>query len=339
MADKVVIWDHGEAEVQLLGGMLGPVRFRLEDGRVVQPLAVAPWCNDACAEHDALPGLTKRLRGEWPCVPFGAPQSPKGLPEEWRTDSLNPVGSEYHGFSSNHPWRVASEEVGAITIASDYPEDHPVRKLTRSIAGSPDKPSLTISLTIEARRAVEVPIALHPVFRLPATPGSALLELGTYDFGRVYPLPVEPGRNLLVPDAAFISIRQIPARPGHVGLDRLPLEFDIEEVVQICGVSGRATLTNAEEGYRAHLGFDPEIFPSLILWISNRGRMSYPWNGRFVALGIEPARSAFDLGPEISSNSGNPIARAGYPTTLALHPGTEFTTSYTIGVESAEDFR
>lgn len=334
MTDRIIKWDKGEAEIQLLGGMLAPVRFILEDRRIVQPFAVAPWADDSSPRHAELPGLMKRLRGEWPCVPFGAPNTPEGIPEGWRPDEANPVDSEYHGYCSNYEWRVEDECEGAIAISISYPQDHPVRRLARRIEGLPGEATIKISLTIEARRAVALPIALHPVFRLPENPERARLDLGKYDVGRVFPLPVEPGKSRLVPDAEFETIRQVPARDGFARLDRFPLGFDTEEIVQVCGVSGHATLTNEDEDYRAHLRFCPKFFPSVLLWISNRGRAFYPWNGRFVALGIEPVRAAFDLGPAVGSYAGNPIAKSGYPTALTLLPGEPVTTSYEIGVES-----
>ena len=32
-------WDRGDAEIQLLRGMVGKIRFRLDDARKVQPMA------------------------------------------------------------------------------------------------------------------------------------------------------------------------------------------------------------------------------------------------------------------------------------------------------------
>ena len=66
---KSVAWDHGCLAVQNLAAMIGPVTFVLPDGRQCQPLHIAPWTFDA--EAAALPGVLRRLRGEWPCVPFG----------------------------------------------------------------------------------------------------------------------------------------------------------------------------------------------------------------------------------------------------------------------------
>lgn len=72
-------WDCGEATLQSLGGMLGPVRFYLEDGRSISPLHVAPWDDEDMSDQ---PGVLRRLRGDWPCIPFGvAPH--RQLPHPW----------------------------------------------------------------------------------------------------------------------------------------------------------------------------------------------------------------------------------------------------------------
>ncbi|NJM82540.1 MAG: hypothetical protein HC844_08595, partial [Tabrizicola sp.] len=49
MSVRAFSWAHGEGEVQALGGMLGPVRFRLPGGRVVSPFQIAPWAGEAAA--------------------------------------------------------------------------------------------------------------------------------------------------------------------------------------------------------------------------------------------------------------------------------------------------
>ncbi len=335
MADHQISWDRGVADIQLLGGMLGPAGFRLQDGRTVQPFAIAPWADDSSPEHRDLPGILKRLRGEWPCVPFGAPSAPSGLPESWRPAVPSPVGSDFHGHSSNNEWKVVEEGKGWIEIESEYPDDHPIRRLVRRIAGRAGEARLDMTLIIEARSAVRTPIALHPVFRLPAKPGGARISLGGNSGGRVFPMPVEPGVSRLVPDASFASLEHVPAHLHSIDLSRLPLPFDTEELVQVTAVNGRVELANEVENYRVVLKFDPAVFPSVLLWVSNRGRTAYPWNGRFVAVGIEPLRGAFDLGPDVGNDDRNPLAAAGYPTTLILQAGQSFSTSYSIGIEDA----
>lgn len=71
----------------------------------------------------------------------------------------------------------------------------------------------------------------------------------------------------------------------------------------------------------------------MLLWMSNRGRRFAPWNGRHLALGMEPICSAFDLGPQVSA-ADNPISRAGTPTARRFTAGESFGTTYRIEVEA-----
>jgi hypothetical protein len=115
---------------------------------------------------------------------------------------------------------------------------------------------------------------------------------------------------------------------------RLPTGLRNDELLQLVAASGRVTLRNHAEGYAATLTYDPELFPTLMLWVANGGLAGYPWKGRFQALGVEPARAAFDLGQEVSALPDNPWRKAGVPTTIRLAAGEWFSTSYAIGVES-----
>ena len=81
------------------------------------------------------------------------------------------------------------------------------------------------------------------------------------------------------------------------------------------------------------LTWQKEHFPSLLLWISNRGRKMAPWNGRHVAIGIEPICSPFGLGPA-TALADNPVARSGTPTALAFRKDRPFVTRYRIEAEA-----
>lgn len=336
MVDRHVLsWDCGEAAIEPLGAMLGPVEFRLPSGRPVSPLAVAPWGDDTGPEHDALLPLLKRLRGEWPCVPFGAPRLPEGLPGRWGGVTVEGMGDDFHGFCSNNTWTLADKGDGWVELTIDYPDNHVVRRLVRKISGVLGQTALEMELTVEVRRDVSLPVALHPVFRLPERPGSAKLDAGRFEQGWTFPAEVEKGVSRFVPDAGFSSLSAVPSSMGEVAADCLPLDFDTEELLQLAGVQGCVTLRNEKEGYDAFLEFDPQVFNGVVLWLSNRGRTAYPWLGRFLAIGIEPVRAAFDLGPEVGCNPENPMAKVGFSTALRIKKDAHFSTTYRIGVKEA----
>jgi hypothetical protein len=330
-ARRAIAWAHGVAAVQALGGMLGPVTFLLPDGRQVSPLHVAPWFDDpARAAH---PAILRELRGEWPCVPFGA-DGPRALPRGWSQagDSADASGLP-HGPSSNAEWEFTNLSVSSVEMRCDYPGDHPIRRLIRTISADPGAPALDLSLTVEARRPCRLPFGLHPTLCLP-TAGQARLIPPGFREGRVFPLDVEPGRGLLAPGASFDSLDRVPRRDGGVqSLAALPLAQPTEELVQLCGVTGGFRLRHPD-GWQLRLDWDATVFPSLLLWVSNRGRDAAPWNGRHLALGAEPVCAAFDLGPAVSAG-GNPISAAGIATARDFDPDRPFTTRYRLSVEPA----
>jgi len=322
-------WAHGALTVQRLGAMLAPVTFLLADGRQVSPMHVAPWANEP--EANAQPGILRKLRGEWPCVPFGYSVPVEGWPEAWaRVMGPPATGEEVHGHSSNQDWTWRESESGSLSLALAYPQGSPVERVERTITPDPSAPAVDIEFRIVVRRACRLPIGLHPVFRLPAATGAATLELGAFGEGRTYPHDVEPGAELFARDKSFTDLTSVPARAGGTAdASQLPLSADTEELLQIEGLGGTAALANHAEGYRVKLSWQKEHFPSLLLWYSNRGRKASPWNGRHVAIGIEPICSPFGLGPA-TALADNPIARSGTATAREFSPDEPFVTRYRI---------
>ena len=330
-------WAHGVVSVEALGGMIGPTAFVLPDGRAVSPFHIAPWFAETPVP--GLPAILQRLRGEWPCVPFGA-DAPRRLPPAWRATAQSATVQSFagagvpHGHASNVEWHFAPQGLRDIALICDYPEDHPIKSLHRTVRPDPAAPALDLSLTVTARRPCRLPLGLHPTFRLPAN-GCAQLIAPDFRQGRVFPTAVEPS-SLLLPDALFQSLDAVPTLTGQpLSLSHLPLATMNEELVQLCGVTGDFVLRYPDEGFQLRLSWNTSHFPSVLLWVSNRGRTAAPWNSRHLALGVEPVCSAFDLGPAIS-NADNPISRDGTATTMVLTPDRDFTTAYRIAVEPLE---
>ncbi|HVJ40128.1 MAG TPA: hypothetical protein VM639_01475 [Dongiaceae bacterium] len=312
-------WPHGEAEVQSLGGMLAPVTFTLDDGRPFQPMHVAPWANDPSparsSAHEAatarLPGILQRLRGEWPCVPFGRDDRPRDLPSDWHAPAASAREDKKwgHGYGAHHHWHLVDQSAGRLHIAIDYPAVSAIRRLEREIIAVPGRPALDIILTIFARRAATLPVALHPVFRLPKAPGGVILEQLDYECALIYPVPAEPGTSRLEPGAVAIDLGAMPGLDGPLNLTRLPLPFATEELLQLRDCRAPIVLHYLEE--RAHVGlwWDQRQLPDVMLWLSNGGRKAEPWGGRHYALGVEPVNGAFDLGQVAMPPAGHPLSQ------------------------------
>lgn len=332
--ERCLAWAHGTLTVQRLGAMLAPVEFRLRDGRSVSPLHVAPWAGEAGT--DELPGILRRLRGEWPCVPFGYSVPADDWPAEW-VEHLGPPADdeEVHGHASNHDWNWLDDDGTALRLRLDYPAASPVAYVERAVRPDPESAAIDLTFRIVVRRPCRLPIGLHPVFRLPTEPGAARLDVGPFALGRTYPATVEPGKAVFAADRSFTDLAAVPARDGGSPIDAtaLPFGFDTEELLQIEGTSGRAALAHPAEGYRVVLNWDVAHFPSLLLWLSNRGRTASPWNGRHLAVGIEPISSPFGLGPA-TATADNPIARSGVATARSFSPDVPFETRYRLSAEA-----
>lgn len=322
-------WSGGRARVQELGAMLSDVVFRLPDGREVSPLHKAPWLGEVLSPDT--PPLLVGLQGEWPCVPFGvAPDA--GLKGGW---TGLPVAPEPwpHGYGANKPWMLSQRSANRIEATIDYPDDSPIASLSRSVTGQNDRAVIDLTLAITARENVSVPIGLHPVFKLPEEPGAARLLIN--DQSSIWTYPGDTGGDSAFayshPVASFSELTMI----GCEGWDPLALPYPCasESVLLLSGCGGSVSLENLAESYRATLTWDASVLPSLMLWISNKGRASAPWSSRHLALGIEPVCSAFDFGSQIAGYE-NPLNSAGVPTAVSLSTRQPWRTSYRLMVES-----
>lgn len=335
-------WSHGRAQVQQLGAMLGPLHFRLNGARELQVMHVAPWADGPGTAE--LPGILRRLRGEWPCVPFGRTDLPADLPPGWEALPLDDAWP--HGYSANHAWVCDHASPDRLSLSIDYPADAPVARLERHLRPVVGAPTLDIELLIVPRRSLRLPIGLHPTFRLQAGPdalanGAVQLELGCHEGIFSYPSRSAGAITRLTPDRRSDSLHAVASAGARAGagaggtldLTRLPMDEAGEELLQVRGLRQGAapaplSLYYRDEDARVGLWWDSRHLPDLMLWVSNRGRPEFPWNGRHVALGAEPVNSVFDLGRVARPPAGHPLAdRCG----IELHAGQVWRTRYRIG--------
>lgn len=324
-------WKHGRLEVQTLAGMIGPVFFKLKNGKEVQPFHIAPWAEEPDSKN--LDPILKRLRGEWPCVPFGAARKIDKLHGGWEQCKWETSEDMPHGPSSNLEWKLQKQTKEQIELVVEYPAEHDIKKLTRIIRPDQEKPLVHFELHVEARKDTQLPIGLHPTFRLSKDPQKCFLNPAKFQFGITFPGDFEPGSYLLQPDSLFASLKTVIAADGNtIDLSRLPLPQNCENLVQLCGIDGQFELKNEEDDYTVELKWNKEQYPSCVLWMSNRGRAYQPWNSRNCCLGIEPINAAYDLGIHVS-RCDNPIKKKGVSTTMNFTKDKIWKTEYTIGIK------
>ena len=321
-------WAHGSAEVQATGGMLGPLQFRLDDERELDVMHVAPW--SGLTRASALPGMLRRLRGEWPCGPFGRVDQPE-LPPGWQL--RDPGDGWGHGYAANHRWQCLHADAGRVHLAIDYPVDSAVARIERTIAAVPNAAAIEISLTVWARRAARLPLGLHPTFRLPPSARRVRLLLGRHQGIQSYPALATDSVTRLQPDTCSADLSALAGIDGPLDLSHLPADGVFEELLQAralqAGAGGAAPFALHYLEYDACVGlwWDTAQLPDLLLWVSNGGRQRFPWQGRHLALGAEPVNSLFDLGRVASAPPGHALADR---TGIALDPAAPWHTTYRI---------
>jgi hypothetical protein len=334
-------WDRGRIEVQALGGMIGPVEAILDDGRTIRPFAVAPWSDEPQAEWEATaPPLLKRLRGDWVCLPFGSPGKPRtDLDPHWLegldADLASPDPAQ-HGTCANSPWRLDAAEPRALSFSFAPDAEFPIARIARRISVADGRPDIQCETRVAARAACELPWGVHPTFRLPEAPSSFEIAFGAEKITVLtFPGVFEPGVSRVAPAQVCDGLRAVPMADGSTrSFETLPLPFDSEELLLVTGHNGEARLTNRVERYRVVMNWDASVFPSVLLWVSNRGRRFAPWNGRFLGLGVEPVSSAFDLGYAHAVNPRSPLRALGVPTATRFAPERDLVTKYSFRFES-----
>ncbi len=330
----------GQLDLQPEGGMIGPAVFDVPGVGRVEPLTCPNWRNRAGAE-ELLP-LIRNLSGDFVCAPYGAPQASGDLPSDWLKGADANIEEDrwFHGYPANSQWEINADNEGddaatRATMTCRPAAPHPFGEVSRTVSLLPDGPGYAVELSIIARHDVTFPLSLHPCFLLPHEPGSLRLEIPQAGEGWTYPLPVVPDHAPIVPDQRFDSLRAVPRIEGGFNdLTLLPPSEQCEILLQVPAPAGLVRLIYEQAGYAVRFTYDAQLLPSVVIWISNRGREEFPFDGQFRTLGIEAVAGAFDLGPAVSASAMNPIAREGVATCITLQAGEALTMRSTIALEA-----
>lgn len=327
-------WRCGTLSVQRLGGMLAPLTFIVADGRQVSPLYLAPWSTQE--SRPALPEILRNLRGEWPCVPFGSYRPKDGFPADWAAITGSGAEDPYlHGFGSNVKWDWTKVTPHEVELSCRYPPNDDIEELVRRITPVPDRAAVDLQLLVKPRRRTRLPVGLHFTFCKPRT--QAILRPGAFREAWTAPGPPYEEIQAFAPNCRFQDLKRVPARGGgHIDAMTFPLPVPAEDLIQLNEVDGHFAVDLPGDRCRVSLAWNRAHFPSVLLWMSNRGLLRPPWNGEHVALGIEPVCSAFGLGLEATRNE-NPISLSGTATVIEFDPATPFRTTYRISAEALSD--
>lgn len=301
--------------VSATAAMIVDAAFFVE-GRAVHPMARAPWIGEP--DLETVPGHLRVLGADFVAVPFGPVPAPVDLIEQWQ-GIIPPDGIlDPHGPAGNDDWEVMEIGDDTILLGLEYPKDEAILRLERRITVRENQAAVDCELIIHARREANIPIGLHPIFRLPDRPGALWIE-ADFSRGWTYPGRLWPGEGPTRPGATFENLAAVPTRSGTIDLSRLPLTEPVEEIVLLTGMRGPIEAHFVDEDVTVTFDWDRNILPSIQLWISDRVLQEHPWRGRYRGLGVEAVASAFDFGTSVSAGP-NPLSDAGVVTSVEIKP-------------------
>ena len=327
-ASWVVHSDQVELAVTRLGGHMGPVKFHRRSNMPIRPYYISPWQGEGLSINE--PVLVP-LRGDFFCMPFGAGCDYRGK------------RYETHGETSGRRWTLAGvEKTGLLTtIKLTMKTSKPPGRVTKRLH-LVDGQNVVYSRHVLEGFSIRVPLGHHATLAVPARPGTLLVSTSPFVFGRTNPElfgdPEDGEYQSLAIDAPFVDLKRVPLiwrRPRLGDCSALPTREGFTDLLCCaCKAEVFPAWTAAVETEQRYLWFslkDPAVLPSLLMWISNRGRHGSPWNGRNRCLGLEDVCAFFaaGLGRSVRPNA---LSRAGAATAVKLSPKRPTIVNYVQGV-------
>ena len=313
-ASRVMANGQVELAVTELGGQMAPVTFCRDSASPVQPYFISPWQGEKVKIDEP---VVRPLRGDFFCMPFGAPGVCRG------------VRHVCHGEPASGRWRVGGVAVeGAVTRLT----------MTMRTKALPGKVTKRLSLidghnVVYCQHVLEgfstrVPLGHHAMLAVPAAAGSLRVATSPFKLGMTNPTdfddPAIGHYQSLAVNAKFSSLAKVPLKwkdPAVGDCSRHPVRTGFTDLLGVWARASRGpawtTATLQDEGFMWFSLKDPAMLPATVMWISNRGRHSSPWNGRNRCLGLEDV-CAYFANTAAESVGRNQLSAMGIPTAVKL---------------------
>jgi hypothetical protein len=317
-----------ELAVTELGGHMAPVTFHRDSPGPVQPYFISSWQGEKVKLDE--PVLVP-LRGDFFCLPFGAP------------DVWHGVRHVCHGEPATGKWTM-----GGVAVEGR------VARLTMTMqtVAMPGKVTKRLSL-IDGHNVVycqhvlegfstQAPLGHHATLALPDRPGALRVATSPFKLGMTNPTPFgDPAighYQSLAINRKFIRLDKVPLmwkEPAFGDCSRLPSRTGFTDLLGVWARHAKTpawtTATVQDEGFLWFSLKDPAMLPATLLWISNRGRHSFPWDGRNLCLGLEDVCAYFANTPAESAER-NMLNNMGIETVVKLSKSRPTTVNYIQGV-------
>ena len=320
--------DRVELAVTQLGGHMAPVTFCRNTATPVQPYYISPWQGE---ERKIPDPVLVPLRGDFFCMPFGEESFHRG------------VLHKCHGETAGSKWSFRSLEcadgvtcltlgmktkklAGRVTKRLRLLDGHNVVYVQHELAG--------FSCT--------TPLGHHATLALPETEGGLRVATSPVQFGITSPTPCDnPAEGTyasVLHGQKFKSLTRVPLvwkKPAFADLSAHPVRTGFTDLLGVFNkpapTPAWTTATVDEQGYLWFSLKDPAVLPTTMLWVSNKGRHTQPWDGRNRCLGLEDVCGLLAMGLAASVRA-NVLTRAGVKTAVKLSPKTPTIVNYIQGV-------
>ena len=325
-------WVVGNRQVELavteLGGHMAPVTFCRDTASPVQPYYISPWQEEGLRIPD--PVLVP-LRGDFFCMPFGAPSAYRGRPYAC------------HGDTATRKWKLqgvgAAGRANWLTMTMET-KDLP-GKVTKRL-GLIDGQNVVYCQHILEGYSGATSLGHHATLAVPEKPGSLRVATAPFRLGMTNPTVVgDPAighYQSLALGERFTDLRKVPLlwkKPALGDCTAFPTRVGFTDLLGIwpqpTATPAWTTATVQGEGYLWFALKDAAVLPATLFWIANRGRHSSPWNGRNRCLGLEDVCGYFANGLAESARP-NMLNRMGIPTAVRLSPRRPTAVNYIQGV-------
>ncbi|MEO7100076.1 MAG: hypothetical protein ABI162_11995 [Luteolibacter sp.] len=270
------------------GGQMAPVIFHLS-GRNVSPYSLAPWLP---AEYPEIPPLLSVLRGDFLCLPFGS-----------QTDGPP------HGETANFNWTKLKADSRSMRVMMEAFDTGAT--VVKTISTRAHHHAIYFNHEISLLEG-DFSYGNHPILDFSCLPeGAGRVTTSPFHWASVFPglfsNPENGESQALEVGAVFQDLHDVKlANGGTTDLTRYPSRAGNEDLVMVA----HEPVTDEQPfawsaavmgGYVWLSMKNPADFPCTILWISNGGRTTPPWNGRHVGrMGIEDVCSHFADGVDKS---------------------------------------
>ena len=327
--------DTVELFLTAMGGHMAPVRFAKNTQSPIEPYYISPWQKEP--PQDMPEPVLVPLRGDFFCMPFGGNGEAVGGEKHYA-----------HGEPATANWNFVdlAKQGGTTTLTLDMQTKVRQGKVVKKIRLVDGHNAVYTSHILEGYSG-EMPIGHHSILRVPEQEGALRIAVSPFELGMtppdVFSNPVNAEYQSLGIGEKFSDLSAVPViwkNQPDADCTYFPRRLGFTDLLQVCTrQSGTPTWTTAtcqQDGYLWFSLKDASVLPSTLMWLSNKGRYGYPWNGRNRCLGLEETCSfmADGLGP---STRPNAISATGFATAVKFSPEEPTTVNFIQGAIAIPD--